>query len=102
MEQISQLKSKIKKHPVKLKTNGSSMLPTIYSGQIVKARSVKRNSLRVGNIILFHIDNQLYIHRIIYQEYVKDEFMYLTKGDSCDSLDDWVITNNNIVGIIEL
>lgn len=77
-------------------------------GQINKGDAViyKRYStadeLKVGDIIVFNKSNMMIVHRIV-EVYPldDDEYAYQTKGDANTSVDNWVVTQGDIVGTVK-
>lgn len=82
-----------------------SMNGTINKGDAViyERYDSKEQELKVGDIIVFKKNDILIIHRI-YKVYPldKDEKVYQTKGDNNEVVDNWLITNDEIVGIVKV
>jgi len=96
---IENIKNKLKTKSICIPARGESMLPTIRPNQKVIVDAISPNSIYIGDIVLFQVQNMMIIHRLIYKEKVDDEVLFLTRGDACDSLDDWVVHENNIIGV---
>src|ERR1039458_3142107 len=64
------------------RVQGLSMLPTLKSDQIVLAVKTKRYS--IGDIVIFSLENEEMIKRIID---IKNDLVYLLGDNSRDSLD---------------
>lgn len=95
------IKEKLKLHPVRIPVRGISMSPVIVPGQKVVIVAKQPEDICVGDILLFYINNRLILHRIIYREKIAGEMKFLTRGDPCDALDDWVVDEDNIIGVID-
>lgn len=81
-----------------------SMSPTIQRGDIVIIDQKRRDSdaLEEGEVIAYKKDNRIIIHRIVDKTKVAGKYVFLTKGDSNNSLDDYSVEEENIVGTVYL
>lgn len=70
----------------------SSMEPTIDTGSIIYVRAT--DDYRSGDVITFVEDDRIITHRIIGT--TADGF--LTKGDANDLVDEWHVTEQQIIG----
>lgn len=81
-----------------------SMNGTINKGDAViyERYDESKQDLAKGDIIVFKKNDVLIIHRI-YKVFPldKDESVYQTKGDNNDALDNWLVTNDEVVGIVK-
>ena len=93
-----------KYQPIAVLSN--SMVPEFARGDAVivekygkdKVKDLKK--LKKGNILYFSKDNKLVIHRIVsIKELENDRFEITTKGDNNNSVDAWVVTNDEIIGV---
>ncbi len=75
-----------------------SMRPTIDIDDIIIVKECSDEELNVDDIITFNIDNEIITHRIISKEFVKNNMIYTTKGDSNEVTDIKEITYNQIEG----
>lgn len=98
-ELIRALRSKLRTHPVRVPMRGRSMLPTIRPGERVVIVSVPPSEVECGAIVLFIAGGRTILHRVIYKEWVDGEVMFLTRGDNCQSLDNWVLRGRAILGV---
>ena len=87
------LKKAIENKAIPFKIVGHSMVPTFYPGDTVMLESMKMNTVSPGDIIIFELDENIVIHRVvdIYEDKV------ITKGDHNKYLDP-MINVNNIIG----
>lgn len=77
----------------------NSMEPTLQYGDYVVVK--KSKELKEGDIIAFR-NNQgrMIVHRIVEKTFRDGQEVYRTKGDNLDEADTWVITQDNIIGIV--
>jgi signal peptidase I len=74
--------------------SGTSMEPTLYQDDLVIAK--KQDSYKVGDIVTFHAENSLVIHRIVGLP-TADEG-YTTQGDNKQEPDPWHPTDEEVLG----
>lgn len=82
-----------------------SMSPTINKGDAVVIQKISKEDflrLEKGNIIAFKQGGRIIVHRIHKIKLQQDEIEITTKGDANKTADDYEITYDNIVGIINL
>lgn len=60
---------------------GSSMLPSIKSGDVISVQSAEPQTIIVGDVILYSQNERLYAHRVIHKERVEGTDLIMTKGD---------------------
>lgn len=97
---LNELRRKIRKGPIKLSAKGGSMEPTIYHGEKVIVEQKSIDNISINDIVLFVKNNRFIIHRIIYREEISEQISFLTRGDACDELDDWVLFQDEIIGVV--
>ena len=74
---------------------------------VINKRYDKKNStiagkkLVKGDIIVFSMKDRVVVHRIydIYSLYGED--VYITKGDANESVDNWIVTQSDIIGVVK-
>ncbi len=79
-----------------------SMTGTIDKGDAVLYHRLKEEeSVQEGEIIVFKKNNMMIVHRVIeaIDDY-KGEMTYRTKGDANEKADSWIVTRDEIVGIV--
>ncbi len=77
-----------------------SMLPNISIGDAVIYKKINdSDSLNEGNIIVFIKKNVIIIHRIDSIKTIDGVRHIITKGDNNIEVDDWVVFDNDIIGI---
>lgn len=69
---------------------------------VIYKRYSKADELKVGDVIVFTKSNMMIVHRIV-EVYPldDDEYAYQTKGDSNASVDNWIVTQNDIIGTVK-
>lgn len=80
----------------------NSMIPEFARGDAVLVEKIKDNELselKVGDIIAFYdYNNRMIVHRIVSFDVSNDKYSIVTKGDNNDSIDNWIVNNENIYG----
>ena len=63
---------------------GNSMLPTLYSGDLVVIYKPQPQDIRVGDIVVYRspLTGRLVIHRVIEINECDGSYCYITKGDN--------------------
>lgn len=80
-----------------LTVGSNSMVPVIYRGDVIiieKLNEEEIDLLKVGDVMVFHHDDIVVIHRIIE---IKDN-IYYTKGDNNNAPDDYHTIKEDIIG----
>jgi signal peptidase I len=98
---LSYLRGNLPDHPVRIPMRGSSMLPAIRHGDRIVITRRDPRQIEVGEIVLFIVGGRLILHRVAYVEEVAGKVCFLTKGDNCQILDDWVVDEGAILGSTE-
>ena len=73
--------------------DGHSMEPMLYTGDLAIARA--QPSYAVGDLVMYHVDYGLVIHRIMSGSATTG---WTTKGDNRTEVDPWIVKNDGIVG----
>jgi signal peptidase len=84
-----------------LTIGSGSMQKTLYVGDVIivkKLDAKELNEIDVGTIIVFKMENKVVVHRVV--EIKKDNglLLFYTKGDNNKERDNWVVTENNLIG----
>ena len=95
---LSYLRDNLPNHPMRIPMQGSNMLPTIRHGDRIVITRKDPKRIEVGEIVLFTMGDRLILHRVVYVEEVAGKVCFLTKGDNCQILDDWVVDEGAILG----
>ena len=75
-----------------------SMNPKIKPGDIVVIREVESNSIEVGDVITYYIDNMYVTHRVYEVINKGNEILFKTKGDANNTVDSEAISESQIIG----
>ncbi len=78
--------------------NGESMSPIMKNGEKVHIQFEQRTP-RLGDIILFYAKNRYVIHRVVK---LLNNHLFITKGDANYMLDDVFISQESIVGFVDM
>ena len=73
--------------------SGKSMVPTMQDGDLAVTRA--KSEYRVGDIVAFHAEGGVVMHRIIGGT---EETGFITRGDGNTWNDPWTIASQDIVG----
>ena len=65
-----------------LKARGTSMLPSVWPGDLVTIQSVADDEAVVGDILLVLRDNRFFVHRLVERRLVQDCLLLIMKGDA--------------------
>ena len=63
------------------KMQGNSMFPTIKNGDEGIRRKCSPNDLKIGDIVVFRLQDLIITHRLIKIEFVNGEKLFTAKGD---------------------
>lgn len=92
----SLLKDYINKNGVmSLRVSGGSMRPFINSGDKIQLENVNPDEIKTGDVILYEIDNQFLVHRVIK---ILDNGSFVVAGDSRRDVPAYEIEWKNILG----
>lgn len=82
-----------------LAVESGSMEPTLYRGDLVIVRAVDPETLKVGDIIIFHASwcDVPVVHRIIEVQHVGDELQFITKGDNNPTQDHTPVHASDVI-----
>ena len=80
----------------------NSMYPTFERGSVVIIKKIDEDyaSLEVGDIIAYQYENRIIAHRIVKIIEIDEERYFYTKGDANNSSDNYVVTEDMIMGTI--
>ncbi len=82
-----------------------SMQPTINIGDIIivdKIIAKRLDKLKVGDILVFRIKDNIYTHRIIGISEKNGMYSISTKGDrKGNAVDNWIVNNDDVVGVVK-
>jgi len=67
---------------VQLKAWGSSMLPSVWPGDLLTIQSAAHDEVVPGDIVLVLRDHRFFVHRLLETRPVKDRLLWITRGDA--------------------
>lgn len=79
-----------------------SMKGSLDIGDTTIYKTYNNEILNKGDIIIFNKNNTKIIHRIVDIKNINGENRYYTKGDANKDIDNWYITNKDIIGISKI
>jgi signal peptidase I len=90
-------------HGSYLRITGGSMEPTIAKGEVIGVDPTL--AIGVGSVITFAKDGKTTTHRVVKKWQSHDSFgtqrtVYQTKGDANTTDDPWVVTDNEVIGVL--
>jgi hypothetical protein len=82
---------------VRLQAWGTSMLPSIWPGDLLTIES--RNEIRLGDMVLLGRANRFFIHRVVGKLGFEPEHQWITRGD-CVPSDDPPVVHGEVLGTV--
>ena len=85
-----------------LTIGSGSMEKELYVGDVVIVKKLNLNEIKeieVGTIIVFRMQNKIIVHRVVEIDKIDGSFIFKTKGDNNEERDNWVVTENNLIGL---
>lgn len=67
---------------VRFAAQGSSMIPSIYPGDILTVRSVSPDAVRRGAIVLALVGGRFFVHRVMRKWPERNRVVFATRGDA--------------------
>lgn len=67
---------------VQLKAWGTSMLPSLWPGDLLTIQRAVYDEIVSGDIVLVMRDNRFFVHRLVERRRVHDYFSWITRGDA--------------------
>jgi len=67
---------------VRLRAWGTSMLPSLWPGDLLTIESAAPSEVIAGDIVLVLRDNRFFVHRIVEMRPGQDGFLWITRGDA--------------------
>jgi hypothetical protein len=78
---------------VRLELRGTSMLPSLWPGDLLTIQFVAHNQVVPGDIVLVMRDNRFFAHRLIGKQHDQDCVTLITRGDAVPQNDPPVATS---------
>jgi signal peptidase len=85
---------------VKTRVGGISMYPFLKKGDIIIIHPIPLAEIKRGDIVVFQSSGKIVAHRLIIKK--KDQSGYLTRGDTCPSIDPPVTRDNYLGKVMEV
>ena len=70
-----------KGNDLRFRALGSSMFPSIKSGDVITVMPVESAAICVGDVIFYRRDGRVYAHRLIRERRMDGGFLFTTRGD---------------------
>jgi signal peptidase I len=67
---------------VRLTLRGTSMLPSLWPGDLLTIQSVGYDEVVPGDIVLVMRDNRSFVHRMVERQRVQESVSWITRGDA--------------------
>ncbi|HEY9076687.1 MAG TPA: signal peptidase I [Anaerolineaceae bacterium] len=64
--------------------SGTSMIPTLYAGDVVITRPVEASQVKVGDLVRFTQNNLNIMHRVMEIQQTEKGIIFITRGDNND------------------
>jgi len=85
---------------IRITASGYSMYPAIRPGNTIIIKPVDEDDLKCGSIIAWKREKDMVVHRLVLAYESDNKKYYITRGDSCKSLDS-PVTHDMIAGRVE-
>jgi Peptidase S24-like len=72
---------------VRFVAHGSSMIPSIYPGDLLTVRSESIAGARCGEIVLFLLSGRFFVHRVMRKWSERNRIVFATRGDALSQED---------------
>ncbi len=80
-----------------------SMTPNILKGDVVVIEKIKnKKDIELGSVIAYKYDQRIIVHRLVRKINVSDGIYYYTKGDANHDIDNYKITEDMIIGVVNI
>src|ERR1039458_6150780 len=67
---------------VRLELRGTSMLPSLWPGDLLTIQCAANDEVVSGDIVLVMRDNRFFVHRLIERRQDQNRLLWITKGDA--------------------
>ncbi len=81
-----------------------SMTPNILKGDVVIVEKLdnKFDDLKIGQVVAYKKDRIIVVHRLYNMVKVDGEYFFYTKGDNNDFVDNYKITEDMMIGVVNV
>lgn len=79
-----------------------SMEPTINIGDMIIVDTYYKNhidEINLGDVLVFNKHGVAVSHRIVEIKKKENKFSFYTKGDNNESMDDWIVESDEVIGV---
>ena len=82
----------------------NSMANSILKGDVVVIDKVNSHyeKIKEGNIIAYEYNDKIIVHRVVEVKKTNDKYYFKTKGDANINIDDVLITEDMVVGVVNV
>ncbi len=84
---------------VRFRVTGSSMVPTVWPGDVIVVRPVDAGPVRPGGLLLFRRDGRLVVHRVVGRSLRENSLQFITRGDAVGRCD-FPVPSSDVVGVV--
>lgn len=82
---------------IRLRVRGTSMLPSVWPGDVLAIQSTARGEVVLGDVVLVLRDDRFCIHRLVERRQDQDCMLWITKGDAVP-LSDPPVDDSQLLG----
>ena len=82
---------------VRLRVFGTSMVPSIFPGDLISVQRVDLSEISTGEIVLYSRDGRLFVHRVVARAGSQDDPRLITRGDRL-SYNDPLVSSSELLG----
>ena len=86
-------------HPLILRIRGTSMLPALWSGDMVSVRPAALADVRLGDVAVFVRNRHFVVHRVVRRTVGRDGVAIITRGDT-QRHDDPPVDASELLGVV--
>jgi hypothetical protein len=86
---------------VRFVAHGSSMIPSIYPGDLLTVRSESIAEARTGEIVLFLLGGRFFVHRVMRKWPERNRIVFATRGDALTQ-EDPSVDSTQLLGRVTL
>lgn len=70
-----------RRYAITLKAWGTSMLPSLWPGDVLTIQSAANGELAAGDVVLILRENRFFVHRLVGLRMVEGRLLWVTRGD---------------------